>query len=128
MEFKGPWKKFEYEANQWKGVGMIAGGSGITPMYQLLQAILANPRDRTQVRLVYASRTPHDIILKEELDKLASIYPNFKVLYTVSQPGDDWNWTGATGHVNAEMVRTVLPPPQPGSAGGKEPVDFKVRR
>lgn len=35
---------------QWDAVGLIAGGSGITPMYQLITEILANPRDRTEVR------------------------------------------------------------------------------
>ena len=28
---------------------MLAGGTGIAPMYQVLQAILKNPNDRTQV-------------------------------------------------------------------------------
>ncbi len=43
---KGPFAKFAYTANQWDAVGMLAGGTGITPMYQLLTEILANPRDR----------------------------------------------------------------------------------
>ncbi len=28
---------------------MLAGGTGIAPMYQVLQAILKNPNDKTQV-------------------------------------------------------------------------------
>ena len=30
--------------------GMLAGGTGITPMYQVAAAILKNPADRTEVR------------------------------------------------------------------------------
>lgn len=108
---KGPFKKFEYVPNQWDAVGMIAGGSGITPMYQLIHEILSNPRDATQVRLVYASRSPSDIILKTELDALAVTHPNFKVLYTVDAPVEGWK--GTTGHVTKEMVTAFLPPPQP---------------
>ncbi len=37
VPFKGPIVKFGYRPNQWDAVGMIAGGSGITPMYQLIQ-------------------------------------------------------------------------------------------
>jgi len=80
---KGPIKKFEYVPNQWRAVGMVAGGSGITPMYQLIEEILSNPRDRTEIRLIYANRTPGDIMLKAELDALAAAHPQFRVLYTV---------------------------------------------
>ncbi len=31
---------------------MLAGGTGISPMYQVLQAILKNPNDKTQVGAV----------------------------------------------------------------------------
>lgn len=31
----------------------IAGGTGITPMLQVIEAILKNPEDNTQVRLCY---------------------------------------------------------------------------
>ena len=79
VDVKGPYTKFLYKANQWESVGMLAGGTGITPMYQVLMEILSNPRDTTEVRLVYASRTEEDILLRLELDALAAVYPNFKV-------------------------------------------------
>ena len=80
----------------------------------MLRAILANPRDRTEVRLVYASKTPADIILKAELDALAVVHPNFKVLYTVSSAPPEAEWTpakGALGHVSKDMLTSFLPPP-----------------
>ena len=49
LNFKGPFPKWPYVANQKKAIGMIAGGTGITPMYQLLRDILSNPRDKTGV-------------------------------------------------------------------------------
>ena len=71
-----------------------------------------------QVRLVYASRTPDDIILKTQLDALTVQYPNFKVLYTVDSPSGAGSsaWSGATGHVSKDMVTSFLPPPQPGAS------------
>lgn len=119
VEMKGPFVKFSYAPNQWEAVGMIAGGSGITPMYQLITEILANPRDRTEVRLVYASRSPADIILKTQLDALQVQYPNFKVLYTVDAGAGATNWSGATGHISKDMLTSFLPPPQPGAAAPK---------
>ena len=110
LELKGPFQKFAYEANQWASVGLIAGGTGITPMYQLILEMLSNPRDRTEIRLVYGARSEEDIILRDELDALAAAYPNFKVVYTLSKPSAAWS--GRTGHVNKELLAAVLPPPQ----------------
>ena len=50
---------------------MIAGGSGITPMFQVCQAILRNPYDSTKIWLVYANATEEDILLREKLDEWA---------------------------------------------------------
>jgi cytochrome-b5 reductase len=44
---------FRHEA-----VGLIAGGTGITPMYQLIKAIFKNPNDKTKVSLVYGNVNP----------------------------------------------------------------------
>jgi hypothetical protein len=52
---------------------MVAGGSGITPMFQVASAILRDPRDATKVFLVYANVAEGDILLREQLDAWAAI-------------------------------------------------------
>ena len=44
---------------------MIAGGSGITPMYQIIQAVVTNNNDRTQLVLLFANKT--EVILRIQL-------------------------------------------------------------
>ncbi|CAI9274577.1 unnamed protein product [Lactuca saligna] len=44
-----------YQPGQVRAFGMIAGGSGITPMFQVVRAVLENPSDKTKVHLVYAN-------------------------------------------------------------------------
>ena len=39
-------------------IGLIAGGTGITPCYQLIKHILNNPNDKTKITLVYGSVCP----------------------------------------------------------------------
>ena len=34
ISIKGPIPKFPYKANEFEHIGMVAGGSGITPMWQ----------------------------------------------------------------------------------------------
>ena len=48
-------------------IGCIAGGTGITPCYQVIQAGLIN-NDGTKHALLFGSRTVDDILLREELD------------------------------------------------------------
>lgn len=40
---------------------MIAGGTGITPMYQIIKASVQDPLDKTQLRLIYANVNQDDI-------------------------------------------------------------------
>ena len=40
---------------------MIAGGTGITPMYQIIKASVQDPQDKTQLRLIYANVNQDDI-------------------------------------------------------------------
>ena len=41
---------------QVKHVGMMAGGTGITPMLQVIRAILKHPDDQTHVSLIFANQ------------------------------------------------------------------------
>merc|ERR1711871_1801569 len=67
IKMKGPWKKFDYQASKYDQVGMICGGTGVTPMFQVLQEILDNPNDTTKVKMLYANRSVNDILLKDRL-------------------------------------------------------------
>ncbi|XVE62469.1 hypothetical protein DITRI_Ditri06bG0120300 [Diplodiscus trichospermus] len=112
LAVKGPKGRFRYQPGQVRAFGMIAGGSGITPMFQVARAILENPKDTTNVHLIYANVTYDDILLKEELDSLVAKYPGrFKVYYVLNQPPEVWN--GGVGFVSKEMIQTHCPAPAP---------------
>lgn len=109
VEVKGPIEKLRYSPNMKKNIGMIAGGSGITPMLQVIEAILKNPDDNTQVSLVYANVSPDDILLQQKLDFLAARHPNLKIFYTVDNPTKNWN--GGVGYISKDMALKGLPGP-----------------
>ncbi|KAL3159030.1 hypothetical protein ABBQ32_011029 [Trebouxia sp. C0010 RCD-2024] len=113
VEMKGPLVKFQYKANMKKKIGMIAGGSGITPMLQVASEIVSNPDDKTQVSLVFANQTEKDIILKKELDEMAAKHNNFQVYYTIDDIGEGVGkeWKGGVGYVTREMATDHMPPP-----------------
>ena len=113
LEVKGPFKKIPYQANMKKRIGMIAGGTGVTPMLQIIRQILSNPADSTEVSFIFANVTEKDILLREELDALSYLFPNFKVYYTLDKPPQGWK--GGSGFVSKEMIKAHLPPPGPDS-------------
>ncbi|XP_061358487.1 NADH--cytochrome b5 reductase 1-like [Gastrolobium bilobum] len=110
LAVKGPKGRFSYKPGQVRAFGMLAGGSGITPMFQLTKAILKNPKDKTKVYLLYANVTVEDILLKEELDSFANEYPDrFKVYHVLNKPPYPWN--GGVGFISKEMIQTHCPAP-----------------
>nr|XP_043610301.1 NADH--cytochrome b5 reductase 1-like [Erigeron canadensis] len=110
MAVKGPKGRFKYQAGDVRAFGMIAGGSGITPMFQVARAILENESDNTKLNLIYANVTSEDILLKEELERLTSKYSSrFQVYYVLNQPPE--GWTGGVGFVTKEMIQAHLPVP-----------------
>ena len=76
LEMKGPIVKLPYEANTWPAIGMVAGGTGITPMLQVAAAALADPADKTKVSLVYGNVAEEDILLRDEIDAMAKAHPD----------------------------------------------------
>ena len=84
VEFKGPFGGFTYSQNQFKQIVMIACGTGIAPMIQLIRQILNDKDDYTKIRLLYSSRTQDDILLKDFLDTFTD-YWNFSVKYFLSR-------------------------------------------
>lgn len=64
----------------------IAGGSGLTPMLQVIQEIARNPDDKTKVSFIFANQSATDIILKKELDDLKANHDNINVSLSKSVP------------------------------------------
>ena len=106
MLFKGPLKKYDYNTNEFDRITLVAGGSGITPCFQILEHIVNNPNDKTQVHLLYGNRSTEDILLKPILDDLAITHSDkFKVSYIIDRP--EQGWTGMTGYVTPEVVSAI---------------------
>ncbi len=74
VDISGPWGMNEYMgpgalkagSKNFTGlthIGMMAGGTGITPMLQVLSAILNDPADNTECSLIYANKTESDILV-----------------------------------------------------------------
>ncbi|KAI0395837.1 ferredoxin reductase-like protein [Xylariaceae sp. FL0594] len=111
VKFRGPKGAMRYKPGYCRKMGMLAGGSGITPMYQLIRAICEDERDTTEVSLIYANRTEEDILLRSELDAFAKKYPrNLRLHYLLDHPPSK-DWQGGVGYVTKELMAERFPPP-----------------
>lgn len=110
IRVRGPKGAFVYTPNMVRHFGMIAGGTGITPMLQVVRAIIRGRAagDTTQVDLIFANVTETDILLKEDLDALAKEDSGFRVHYVLDKPPE--GWTGGVGYVTPEMITVCLLP------------------
>jgi cytochrome-b5 reductase len=104
IRVKGPKGAFVYTPNMVRHFGMVAGGTGITPMLQVVRAIIRGRKagDRTEVDLIFANVTQQDILLKEDLDALVAEDAGFRIHYVLDKPPQ--GWTGGVGYVTSDMI------------------------
>lgn len=104
IKVKGPKGAMVYEKNMVRHFGMIAGGTGITPMLQIIRAVIRGRAagDKTQIDLIFANVTEKDILLKDDLDTLAREDDGFRVHYVLNEPPE--GWTGGVGFVTPDMM------------------------
>ncbi|XP_016069450.1 PREDICTED: NADH-cytochrome b5 reductase 2 [Miniopterus natalensis] len=110
-EFSVKANKTSKPEEKWAGqLGMIAGGTGITPMLQLIRHIIKNPHDKTSISLIFANQTEEDILMRKELEEAARAHPEqFNLWYTLDRPPAGWNYS--SGFITTDMIKEHLPAP-----------------
>jgi cytochrome-b5 reductase len=92
-------------------IGMMAGGTGITPMLQILHHIFIQDavRDKnTQVHLIYANQTEDDILVRTELETLQRNFPTrFSLWYTIDRYTPPTTTTSTTPDTNDATTTTT---------------------
>lgn len=117
VDFKGPVGKFEYLGRglcsiqgQQRKVGrfiMICGGSGITPIFQVLRAVLTDREDPTTCLVIDGNRIEQDILCKADIDNMViGNDSKCRLLYTLSQP--EPSWAGLRGRINKELLEREI--------------------
>ncbi|KAL9539821.1 hypothetical protein MBANPS3_010044 [Mucor bainieri] len=119
VDFKGPIGEIQYlgdgefdihnklyhDINQ---IGMVAGGTGITPMWQLMQAALRDSVKRPFMSLIYCARSVDEIIFYKELKQLEC--DQLRVRLVLSEVPEDGSWTGGVGRFTmGELQRYLFP-------------------
>ncbi|KAL3449461.1 hypothetical protein BJX65DRAFT_272346 [Aspergillus insuetus] len=116
IECKGPTGRFEYLGNGRVLVSgkertvqefvMICGGTGITPVFQVLRAVMQDEQDSTRCVLLDGNRQEEDILCRAELDafeRLDEKGVKCSIVHTLTKGPE--NWTGRRGRIDEELIK-----------------------
>jgi len=121
LQFRGPIGKVEYKGRgsfeiagrnevvkkKVKHIGMLAGGTGITPILQIIRAVMRDSKDSVKMSLIFANKTEDDIFLRKELEACREAHPNFSLHYTLDEAPDGWQYD--SGYITEDMLRKHMP-------------------
>ena len=83
----------------------VAAGVGITPFMSMLRS-MRDRRESRSVRLVYASRSPVDLVFGDELNAIEAVgFPRLKVIHVLSDAPP--SWVGETGRLDADRLASL---------------------
>lgn len=119
VDIKGPIGKLIYLGNgrvllkdkerHVKSFRMICGGSGITPIYQVLRGVMSNPSDPTECTVLNGNRLEEDILCREELDAFgATGDKRCTIVHTLTKPSSDWQ--GLKGRIAESLLKQYAAP------------------
>jgi cytochrome-b5 reductase len=100
----------DIEALRGKGVLLLAGGSGIAPMVQLLHEISRKPDfEIKSLTLVFSGINETDLYVREKLHAIQEkLGDKLKTYYLVLNPSEQW--TGLKGFVMARYIKRAACP------------------
>ena len=101
----GPHGAFSPDHHRSRGLVLIAGGVGITPMISVLRS-LAHRGDRRSHVLFVSARALEELLFREEITELADDL-HLQVVEVLDRPHD--GWTGSTGFLDARLLAANLP-------------------
>jgi propane monooxygenase reductase component len=105
LEVKGPFGTFTLSEESESDLLCVAGGSGLAPLWSLLND-LRERGIRRRATLYYAARTRQDLIYLDRLRELEERLSGFRFVPVLSRPSCEDEWDGESGRINEVIART----------------------
>ena len=101
---EGNFVKMKKPLNKVSKIGLLAGGSGITPVYAIMNAMRLAKETDIEVKCLYSNKSAGDILIKDELDVIEKECPNIKIYHTLTREKVDGM---LNGRVSMEMLKEL---------------------
>lgn len=86
----------------------LSAGSGITPLMSMMRTMYDLGSD-ADVVFVHSARTPADIIFRRELEAMAAVMPNIRVVHVCEDDYPSERWMGLRGRLSAPILQALAP-------------------
>jgi ferredoxin-NADP reductase len=86
----------------------LSAGSGITPVMSMTRTLHDLGSD-ADVLFVHSARTPADIIFRHELEAIAAVMPNIRVVHVCEGDYPSERWMGLRGRLSTPMLEALVP-------------------
>lgn len=106
LTIRGPFGDF-YLRNSNRDILMIATGSGLAPIYSMIDQIKKQGFQR-KVTLFFGDKKPADLLYYDKLSELDRTTANFTYIPTVSRATEEDNWQGENGRVT-DLIKKYIP-------------------
>ena len=103
VQFEGPDGSFCLHEDRKRHILFVATGTGIAPCRSMLFTLFEQSFDK-KITLFWGLRRESDVFYHQELEDLASRYPNFSFVIVLSQ--SQATWSGAKGRVT-QLVEQI---------------------
>ena len=100
-----PHGTFTFEGEN-ENIALLGGGIGITPFRSICK-YCTDMRVTSKITLLYGNRSENEIVFKKELEEMEKKNKNLKVVFVLNEASSTWK--GATGVIDAEMVKKTVP-------------------
>jgi len=108
LMLRGPFGTCLRRENHTGPLVLVGGGSGMSPLWSILQDQIGCGEPARPIRFFYGARQARDLFYLDRFAELAKTLPDFQFVPALSDAAPEDAWTGETGFIH-EVVRTHLP-------------------
>uniref|UniRef100_A0AC35TT68 FAD-binding FR-type domain-containing protein n=1 Tax=Rhabditophanes sp. KR3021 TaxID=114890 RepID=A0AC35TT68_9BILA len=103
--------KSSFTTKKFEKLTAIAAGTGLTPIWQVITQILRNKEDKTKIHFIFANKSVKDIIMKDEIEKLAKKEKErLRVTFIVTEKDGHYK-DYYSGRINKELLEKLVDKP-----------------
>lgn len=107
VKLKMSYGSFTFQG-EYKRIAFLSGGIGITPIRSICKFVTDKGLP-TEMTLLYGNNKEEDIIFRQDLDKIASVNKDMRVVYTLTSPDiDRKKWPGRIGYIDEKMIKEEI--------------------
>lgn len=107
LMLRGPFGTCLRRENRSGPMVLVGGGSGMSPLWSILQDQIGCGEPARPIRFFYGARQARDLFYLDRFAELSERLPDFRFIPALSDAAPEDGWTGETGFIH-EVVRRHL--------------------